>query len=187
MGTLSYAVTMSLDGYIADADGDFQWFTPTPEIFDVHLERISEVSTEILGRKTYELMQFWDTYPDDPAATPAERVFGRLWQHIDKVVASSSLTTTDMAADDDQLVTQLEIHEVRRIAAEAEGVIEIFGPTTAAPAIRAGLVERFEFFIAPVLLGGGLKALPDGARIDVHLRQHRIFDDGTVYLKYEKS
>ena len=187
MGTLSYAVVMSLDGYIADTNGDFQWATPSPEIFDVHLQRMSEVSTEIMGRKTYELMQFWDTYPDSDEATPAEKVFGRLWTHIDKIVASSTLTESDMAADDDELVAQLDVERVRRIAQEAEGVVEIFGPTTAADAIRAGLIERFEFFIVPIIIGGGLKALPAGVQLDVELVEQRTFEDGTVYLRYERT
>lgn len=187
MGTLSYAVTMSLDGYIADTKGDFQWATPSPEIFDVHLQRMSEVSTEIMGRKTYELMQFWDTYPDSDESTPAEKVFGRLWQHIDKVVASSTLSPADMVADDDELVPHLEVERIRRIGQEAEGVVEIFGPTTAADAIRAGLIERFEFFIVPIIIGGGLKALPEGVELGMELVEQRTFDNGTVYLRYERS
>ena len=186
MGILSYAVVMSLDGYIADPEGDFQWATPSPEIFDVHLKRMSEVSTEIMGRKTYELMQFWDTYPDSPEATPAEKVFGRLWQDIDKIVASSSLSQADMVADD-ELVAQLDVERVQRIGQEAEGVVEIFGPTTAADAIRAGLIERFEFFLVPIIIGGGLKALPDGVRLGVQLIEQHTFDNGTVYLRYEPA
>lgn len=185
MGTLSYTVTMSLDGYIADTKGDFQWATPSPEIFDVHLQRMSEVSTEIMGRKTYELMQFWDTHPDSDQATPAEKVFGRLWQHINKVVVSSTLSPADMVADDDELVSQLDVERIRRIGQDADGVVEIFGPTTAADAIRAGLIERFEFFIVPIIIGGGLKALPDGVKSDLELVKQRIFDNGTVYLQYK--
>ncbi|MFD6812635.1 dihydrofolate reductase family protein [Enteractinococcus coprophilus] len=186
MGILSYTAVMSLDGYIADTDGDFQWATPSPEIFDAHLQRMSEVSTEIMGRKTYELMHFWDTYPDSDEATPAEKVFGRLWQHIDKIVASSTLSPTDMVADD-ELVPDLDVERVQRIGQEAEGVVEIFGPTTAADAIRAGLIERFEFFIVPIIIGGGLKALPEGVRLGVVLVEQRTFENGTVYLRYERT
>lgn len=187
MGILGYAVTMSLDGYIADTNGDFQWAAPSPEIFDLHLERMGEVSTEILGRKTYQLMRFWDTYPDDPQATPAERVFGRLWQHLHKVVVSSTLTKNDMTAQDDELVAQLDVDRVRRIVEASSGVVEIFGPTTAADSIRAGLVDRFEFFIVPIIIGGGLKALPSGATLELQLTQQREFGNGTVYLRYERA
>ena len=186
MGILSYAAVMSLDGYIADSDGDFQWATPSPEIFDAHLQRMSEVSTEIMGRKTYELMHFWDTYPDSDEATPAEKVFGRLWQHIDKIVASSTLSPTDMVADD-ELVPDLDVERVQRIGQEAEGVVEIFGPTTAADAIRAGLIERFEFFIVPIIIGGGLRAMPEGVQLDMQLIEQHTFDNGTVYLRYEPA
>ena len=90
-----------------------------------------------------------------------------------------------MVADDDELVPHLDVERIRRIGQDADGVVEIFGPTTAADAIRAGLIERFEFFIVPIIIGGGLKALPDGVKLDLELVKQRIFDNGTVYLQYK--
>ena len=82
MGTLSYCATISLDGYVADAEGDFQWTAPGDAIFAVHINRMAAVSTEVLGRKTYALMQYWQTYPDDEGLPEADRKFARRWRDI---------------------------------------------------------------------------------------------------------
>ncbi|GAA3957989.1 dihydrofolate reductase family protein [Gordonia caeni] len=183
MGTLAYAVTVSLDGYAADADGDFQWTGPSSDVFDVHVERMAEVSTEVLGRRTYALMGYWDDYPDDDG-TPAEREFARRWRAVDKVVASSTLTPGELGPGSVRLVPDLDLDQLRRIVDAAPGVVEIFGPTLAAPAIRAGMVDEFHLFVVPKLVGGGLRALPDGVDLDLTLAGHRVFGDGLVYLRY---
>jgi dihydrofolate reductase len=184
MGILNFTATMSLDGYAADADGDFQWSAPDGDVFDVHVERMAEVSTEVLGRKTYALMQYWETDPVDEVWTPAEREFARRWRAIDKVVMSSTLTHDDVKPGRDRLVPDLSLDELRRIVDGATGVVEIFGPTVAAPAIRAGLVEQFQFFVVPKVVGGGLRALPDDVRLELTLAEHRVFDNGTAHLRY---
>ncbi len=184
MGTLSYAATVSLDGYVADADGDFQWSAPGGAVFAFHVDRMAEVSTEVLGRKTYALMQYWDTYSDDDDHPADEREFARRWQRIDKVVVSSTLTHDELGPGPVRLLPELSMGELQRIVASATGVVEIFGPTVAAAAIRAGLVEDFRFFVVPKIVGGGLRALPEGVRLDLALAEHKLFDDGTVYLRY---
>lgn len=184
MGTLSFAATVSLDGYAADADGDFQWTGPSDEVFAVHVARMATVSTEVLGRKTYPGMDYWESYPDDDDRPEAEREFARLWRGIEKVVVSSTLTQEDLSSDRARLVSELSLDELRRIVDGAHGVVEIFGPTTAAAAIRAGMVEDFHFFVVPKTVGGGLRAIPDDARLDLELVEHRIFDNGIAYLHY---
>lgn len=184
MGTLSYSTTMSLDGYIEDADGSFQWWEPSPEVFALHLARITEVSTEVLGRKTFRLMQYWEDLPDDADVTPDERAFGQHWRRIRKVVASSTLTHQDLRAGRVSLVPDLQLPELARIVAEAEGSVEIFGPTLAGPAMRAGMIDDFHLFVAPKVLGGGRRALPDGTQLSLKLAASRIFDDGSAYLHY---
>jgi dihydrofolate reductase len=184
MGILSYGATISLDGYVADADGDFQWSAPGDPVFAAHLERMATVSTEVLGRKTYELMQYWQTFPDDDDQPADDREFARRWRNIEKIVASSTLTPDDLGSDRDRLVPDLSLDELQRIVDAATGVVEIFGPTVAAPAIRAGMVEQFGFFVVPKTVGGGLRALPDDVRLDLRLVEHRIFDDGIVHLRY---
>ncbi|MHC9292238.1 dihydrofolate reductase family protein [Mycobacterium sp. LTG2003] len=185
MGTLTYAATVSLDGYAADADGDFQWSAPSDAVFAVHLERMAEVSTEVLGRKTYALMDYWETYPDDDDRPLAERQFAKRWQAIDKVVVSSTLTHDELGSDRARLVPDLSLDELQRIVDGAQGLVEIFGPTTAAPAIRAGLVDDFHFFVVPKIVGGGLRAIPDDVSLDLRLTEHRVFD-GTVHLRYSR-
>jgi dihydrofolate reductase len=182
MGILNFTATVSLDGYAADADGDFQWSAPDSAVFDFHVERIAQVSTEVLGRKTYGLMQYWETDPTGEVWSAAEHEFARRWRAIDKVVASSTLTAAEIRSD--RLVSNLSLDELQRIVEAAAGVVEIFGPTVAAAAIRAGLVEQFQFFVVPKVVGGGLRALPDDVRLDLKLAEHRIFDNGTTYLRY---
>ncbi|AFM18754.1 dihydrofolate reductase [Mycolicibacterium chubuense NBB4] len=184
MGILTYAATVSLDGYAADADGDFQWSAPGDAVFAVHVDRMADVSVEVLGRKTYALMTYWESYPDDDEHPLPEREFARRWQGIEKVVASSTLTHDDLVSGRDRLLPDLSLDELRRIVDGAAGVVEIFGPTVAAAAIRAGLVEEFQFFVVPKMVGGGLRALPDDVHLDLSLVEYRPFDDGTVQLRY---
>jgi dihydrofolate reductase len=175
---------VSIDGYVADADGDFQWTAPTDAVFAAHLDRMAEVSTEVLGRRTYALMGYWDTYPDTEDRPVAEREFARRWRGIDKVVVSSTMTDKGLTSDRARIVPDLSLAELQQVVERAKGVVEIFGPTVAAGAIRAGLVEDFRFFVVPKMVGGGLRALPDDVHLDLDLAEHRIFDGGIAYLRY---
>ncbi|WP_182348263.1 dihydrofolate reductase family protein [Tomitella gaofuii] len=186
MGTLSYATTVSIDGYVADSDGDFQWTAPDDAVFAAHLERIAGVSTEVLGRRTYELMGFWDTYPDSADSPAAEREFARLWRDIDKVVMSSTMTPELLTSERARIVPTVSLIELQQLVERAEGAVEIFGPTTAAEAIRAGLIDDYHLFVVPRIVGGGLRALPDGVRLDLRLAEHRVFDGGVTYSRYRR-
>ncbi len=184
MGTLYFSATVSLDGYVADADGDFQWTGPSDEVFAVHTARIAGVSTEVLGRKTFALMQYWENFVGDEGATPDELEFARLWRGIEKVAVSSTLTGDDLGTSRARIVPELSLDELRRIVDDAPGAVEIFGPTTAAAAIRAGMIDDFHLFVVPKVVGGGLRALPDDVRLDLNLVEHRVFDNGISYLHY---
>ena len=185
MGTLSYTATISLDGYVADADGDFQWSGPDDEVFRFHVERMDLISHEILGRNTYELMRYWYADPDAEGWGPDEREFARRWQELSHIVVSSTLTADDLQAPGDQLLSDLDLGALREIIAAAPGEVEIFGPTTAALAIRAGMVSDFRFFVVPKVVGGGLSALPRDAELDLDLVEHRVFG-GTTLLHYRR-
>ncbi len=187
MGTLSYTATISIDGYAAGPDGDFQFGAPSEQVFRFHVERMAAISTEILGRRTYELMHYWEAEPEGENWGDDERAFARLWQGLDVVAASSSLTSDEVTRENHRLVTQLTLDEIRRITQHASGEVEIFGPTTAAPAIRAGLVQDFRFFVVPVILGGGLRALPEDARLDLRLIESRVFESGFTMLHYRAA
>lgn len=184
MGTLSYTATISLDGYVADATGDFQWSGPDDEVFQFHVDRMDAVSTEVLGRNTYLLMKYWEAEPADESWSEAEHEFARRWRQIDHVVVSSTLTGADLASERVRLVAELGLSELEQIVRDAPGEVEIFGPTTASAAIRAGMVKDFRFFIVPKIVGGGLKAVPDDAHLDLSLAEHRVFGH-TTYLHYE--
>jgi dihydrofolate reductase len=183
MGTLCYTATVSLDGYAADGSCDFQWAAPSDPVFAAHVDRMAEVSTEVLGRKTFALMQYWETDPEGEEWGSAEREFAQRWRGIHKVVVSSTLTQ-EIESDRVRLVPELRLAELERIVAQAEGIVEIFGPTTAAAAIRAGLIDEFQFFVVPKMVGAGLRALPDGVHQDLSLAGHSVFDDGTAHLRY---
>lgn len=183
MGTLSYTATISLDGYVADADGDFQWSGPDDEVFRFHVERMGPVSHEILGRHTYELMRYWYSDPDVEGWGPGELAFVRRWRELGHIVVSSTLTADDLQAPGDRLLSDLDLATLREVIAGAPGEVEIFGPTTAALAIRAGMVSDFRFFVVPKVVGGGLAALPRDAELDLDLVESRVFG-GTTFLHY---
>lgn len=185
MGTLSYTATVSLDGYAAGPDGDFQFGAPTAEVFDVHVARMGDISTEILGRRTHGLMTYWEG--DDETWGEAEREFARRWCEIELVVASSTLTPEEVASDRARLVADLGLEEIREIVERAPREVEIFGPTTAAPALRAGMVRDLRLFVVPVILGGGLRALPGDLHLDLTLIEQRAFEGGMVLLHYRAS
>ncbi|MFP5023102.1 dihydrofolate reductase family protein [Pseudonocardia phyllosphaerae] len=182
MGTLSYTATMSIDGYVADADGDFQWSGPDDEVFGLHVERMGAVSTEVLGRNTYQLMRYWETGDDSWGGL--EREFARRWRGLKLVVASSTLAPGDVVSDRVRLVADLSTDELAGIVRDAPGEVEIFGPTTAAAAIRAGMVTDFRVFVVPKIVGGGLRALPGDVRLDLELVEHRVFGNGTAFLHH---
>ena len=184
MGTLSFTATVSVDGFAADADGDFQWTAPSDEVFAFHVERMSPVSTEILGRTTYLLMRYWENEPVDAPWGELERQFAAGWRAIDQVVVSSTLTPADLEGSRARLVPTLDLDELRQIVHDVPGEVEIFGPTTAAAAIRAGLVQNFRLFVVPKIVGAGLRALPPDARLDLRLVEHRVFGNGITYQHY---
>ncbi|MGN0065425.1 MAG: dihydrofolate reductase family protein [Nocardioides sp.] len=187
MGRLMYSTTMSLDGHVADTAGSLDWSTPSEEVFAVHLARCAEVSTEVLGRRTYEMMTYWEVDHRDEW-TPDEAQFAREWQRIEKVVASSTMADADLTPGGRaRLVDELTLDGLRRIVDSAEGGVEIFGPTTASAALRAGMVDEMHLFVAPVVLGGGLRAFPDGARLDLRLAARQEFGNGTVHLTYVRG
>lgn len=184
MGTLGYTATISVDGFVNDSDGDFRWSEPSEEVFRYHVERMATVSTEVMGRRTYELMTYWETEPVDGSWNLDEEEFARRWQALQLFVASSTLRESDLVSAGTRLVSDLSLAELERIVADAPGEVEIFGPTTAADAIQAGLVDDFRFFVFPQALGGGLRAIPKGYREPLRLVEQHVFSDGTVFLHY---
>lgn len=182
MGRLIYSAMTSLDGYVADAGGRFDWAEPdeTAHTFINDLER--SVGTHLFGRKMYEVMAVWEGMDADPDLPPYIRDFARLWQAADKVVYSTTLAETATART--RIERAFDAEAIRRMKASSASDISIGGPTLAAQAIQAGLVDEYHLFIAPVIVGGGLRWLPEGVRVDLTTLDERRFASGMVYVRY---
>ena len=182
MAQLIYSAIASLDGYVNDAQGNFDWAAPDDEVhaFVNDLER--PVGTYLYGRRMYETMRFWETaqtHPDQPAVA---RDFMEIWQAADKVVYSSTLATPSTART--RLEPAFNPDMIRMVKRSAERPLSIGGPTLAAQAFRAGLVDECHLFLAPVIVGGGTRALPDQVKVGLELLDQRGFSSGVVHLHY---
>jgi dihydrofolate reductase len=179
---LIYSAITSLDGYVADEDGNFDWAAPDEQVhaFVNDLER--PVGTYLYGRRMYEVMAAWDTAKMLAAEQPAIRDFAAIWQAADKVVFSTTLDAAATART--RIERTFDPDAVRQMKARAERDISVGGPDLAAQAIRAGLVDEFHLFVGPVIVGGGNPSLPDGVRMALELQDERRFGNGVVYLRY---
>lgn len=183
MGRLIYSGIGSLDGFINDADGDFGWSAPSEQVHAYLNERDRRATLELYGRRVYEVMKVWETYGLDADASSAEREYGQTWRARDKVVFSTTLPTVETART--RLERTFDIRTVRHLIEQAEGDVTIGGPTLAAHALRAGLVEAIEFYIHPIVIGAGTPWLPADLRLDLRLVEHHRFDNGVVHVAYD--
>jgi dihydrofolate reductase len=182
MGRLIYSMIQSLDGYIADAAGKFDWAEPDESVHTFANQLQRPIGTNLYGRRMYAVMSAWETLGargDEPAYIEE---FGELWRASDKVVYSTTLSAVSAART--RLERAFEPNIVRRMKDELVADISIGGPTLAAQAIAAGLVDEYQLFVVPVVVGGGTRCLPDGIRLDLKLVDQRRFDNGMVYVSY---
>ena len=184
MADLIYSVLASLDGYIADRDGNFDWAEPDDEVhtFVNDLER--PVGTYLYGRRMYEVMVAWETM-NLAAEAPYLRDYQQIWRAADKVVFSTTLT--EVRSERTRLESVFDPAAIREMKASAGADIGIGGPGLAAHAIRAGLVDAFRILVAPVIVGGGNPWLPHDVRLDLELLDERRFRNGTVHLGYREA
>jgi dihydrofolate reductase len=182
MAKLIYSAITSLDGYIADEDGNFDWAAPDEEVhrFVNDLER--PVGTYLFGRRMYEVMVAWETIPTDGDQPPAMGDFAGLWRAADKVVYSTTLPSVSTART--RLERAFDPEAVRRLKASADADLAVGGPGLAAHAFRAGLVDECHLFLTPILVGGGTRALPDKLHLELELLDERRFGGGVVHLSY---
>jgi dihydrofolate reductase len=182
MAKLIYSAIASLDGYIADENGNFDWAEPDEEVhrFVNDLER--PVGTYLMGRRMYEVMVYWETADTRrrPAGPHAE--FAGIWQAADKVVYSRTLAAPSSART--RIERDFDPEAVRRLKEAAEADLTVGGPELAAQALGAGLVDECQLFVSPVVVGGGNRAFADGAGVRLELLEDRRFGNGTVYLRY---
>jgi dihydrofolate reductase len=182
MANLIYAAITSLDGYVADEEGKFDWAAPDEEVHGYVNELERPIGTYLYGRRMYEVMRFWEDPEDLADQSPVFRDYAEIWQAADKIVYSSSL---DLAATARTRIER-EFHPaaVQRIKETAAADLSVGGPHLAAEALRAGLVDELHQFISPVLVGGGTAWLPDGLRLDLELLDERRFAGGVVHVRY---
>ena len=182
MGRLIYTAITSLDGYVNDAAGGFDWSAPDAEVhtFVNDLER--DVATYLYGRRLYEVMAAWETTSTDPDQGAETADYARIWQSADKIVYSASQPSVNSKRT--RVVSAFEPAEVRALKEAHAGALSIGGPTLAATALRAGLVDEIRLLLSPVVVGGGTSALPADLRLDLELLDQRMFRHGVVYLAY---
>jgi dihydrofolate reductase len=181
MAKLIYSGIMSLDGYIVDAGGDFQWAAPDEEVFAFVNELVRGVATQIYGRRMYEVMATWEDF-DDPEATKVERDFAELWRADYKIVISTTLDEIHTGNTD--LFRTLDLEQLREMKWRTHEDISIGGPTLAAGAVAAGLVDEFWIFRHPIVVGGGTPYFPAGVHIDLELIEERRFASGVTFARY---
>ena len=182
MARLIYSAITSLDGYIADAQGDFGWGEPDEEVFAFVNDLERPIGTHLYGRRMYETMVYWETAPDLARQSEVERDFAQIWQSADKIVYSRTLDTVTSART--RLERDFDPEAVRRMKASAGRDLTVSGAELAGQAIRAGLVDECHLFVTPVVVGGGTPALPDHVRLELELLDERRFGNGVVYLAY---
>jgi len=182
MARLDFISIVSLDGYIADAEGNFDWGAPDAEVHGFINALQDGYGTMLYGRRLYEVMVYWETEGDGPEQPDVEREFARIWRSQDKVVYSRTLSGVSSGAT--RLEREFEPDAIRRMKAGAGKPLAVGGAELAGQALRAGLVDQVHLFVTPVTVGGGKRCLPADLRLRLQLLDTRPFDSGVVYLRY---
>lgn len=190
MGKLIYTITTSLDGFVADKDGNFDWAMPDEEVHAFVNDIVRNVGTSLLGRKMYDIMKVWDTIPtegtNEAMDGPSEAVndYAKIWRAAKKIVYSTTLS--EEAITNAAIERSFDPNAIRKFVAESDKDFDIGGPHLAAEAIRAGIVDEYHQFIVPVIIGSGNHWLPKDVKSMLTLADVRKFENGFVYLQYRK-
>jgi dihydrofolate reductase len=185
MANLIYSTIMSLDGYVADEDGNFDWAEPDEEVHSFVNDLERRVGTYLYGRRMYDVMVAWespDTVADQP---PFMHDYAEIWKAADKVVYSTTLEAASSART--RVERDFDPEAVRRMKATANRDISVGGPDLAAQAIKAGLLDEWHLFVSPTVVGGGTRSFPDDVRRKLELVDEHRFGNGVVYLHYRTS
>jgi dihydrofolate reductase len=183
MRSVTYSMSVSLDGYIVGPDGGFAWTVPDEEVFRFWIDEIRGVGVHLLGRRLYETMLYWETADQDPSLDESKLEWAALWKPLPKVVFSRTLSAVQGNA---RLVSGGLAEEIERLRADpAEGEIAIGGATLAAEAAASDLIDEYRAMVYPVLLGGGIPFFPQHERrVDLELVETRTFGSKVVYLRH---
>ncbi|MFI6495003.1 dihydrofolate reductase family protein [Streptomyces sp. NPDC050564] len=183
MRSVTYSMSVSLDGYIVGPDGDFDWTPPDEEVFRFATDEVREVGVHLLGRRLYETMLYWETVDQNPSLDFSTLEFAAIWKALPKVVFSTTLSAVQGNA---RLASGGLTEEIERLRAEpGKGDIAIGGATLAAEAAALGLIDEYRARVYPVLVGGGIPFFPQRERrVDLELVETRTFSSRIVYLRY---
>ena len=182
MAKLIYAALCSLDGYINDAAGKFDWAEPDAEVHAAVNDLERTAGTQLYGRRMYETLVAWETVPSGPDEPPITSDFAESWRAAEKVVYSRTLEAVSSART--RLEREFDPEAVRAMKADRDADLTIGGPVLATHAFRAGLIDECHLFLSPVAVGGGTPALPQGLRLDLELLDERRFESGVVHVHY---
>jgi dihydrofolate reductase len=191
MGKLIYLFTTSLDGYVADKNGDFGWAMPTEEVHAFVDDALRNVGTILMGSKLYETMKVWEDIPtegtggamDDPSQ--AMNDYAKIWHAADKIVYSSTLNEVPIA--NTTIERTFDVDAVQKLVAESDKDVDIGGPHLAAAAIKAGIIDEYHQIIVPIMIGDGNPWLPKDATNKLELVDVHKFENGFVHLQYRKA
>jgi len=181
MGQLIYSMMVSLDGYVADRQGNFDWAIPDEEVLTAVNTATATIGTYLYGRRMYQMMMVWETDPDIADDSAGSQEYATLWQQADKIVYSTQLSEASTART--AIKTEFDPAEIRQLKDSSSTDISVDGPTLAAEAFRHNLVDRIDPLVCPVVVGGGLAFLPD-LRMQLELEQQQSFCNGMVSLQY---
>jgi dihydrofolate reductase len=179
---LIYSFLVSLDGYVADDDGKFDWAMPDEEVHAFINDLQRPVGTYLYGRRLYETMICWETDPTLAAQSAVMRDFADQWQAAEKIVYSTTLQRVSTGKT--RIERTFSPDALRQLKATAGQDLTVGGPGLAAHAVRAGLVDECQLFLAPIAAGGGKRFFPNGVRVKLDLLEERRFGNGMVYLRY---
>ncbi|MHA7305941.1 dihydrofolate reductase family protein [Arthrobacter sp. TMN-49] len=182
MGRLIYTAITSLDGYVADVDGNFDWSMPNPEVhaYINNLER--PIGIYLLGRRLYDVMKVWDTFYGRVDLPPEMVDYATIWQQAQKIIYSTTLS--EASAANTRIEANFDPASIRRLKAEAATDLSVGGADLAGQTLNAGLVDQIHLLISPVMVGGGKRALPEGFSTSLELLGQRRFSNGVVHLHY---
>jgi dihydrofolate reductase len=185
MAKLIYSAIGSLDGYVEDASGKFEWAAPDEEVHAFVNELERPIGTYLYGRRMYETMVFWETVDPDGDFPAVAREWAAIWQAAEKVVYSRTLEAVSSART--RIERELDPDAIERMKQSSGSDISIGGAKLAGQAIAAGLVDELQLLLVPVLVGGGKRALPNDVRAQLELVDDRRFQSGAVFLRYRGS
>lgn len=183
MANLIYSAIASLDGYVEDASGRFEWAAPDDEVLSFINDLERPIGTYLYGRRMYETMVYWQDSPLDESVPLPLRDFAQMWRAAEKIVYSRTLTSVSSART--RIEPRLDAAAVRRVKASTSHDLTVGGAELAGQTIEAGLVDELQLFVVPVVVGGGKPWLPQNVHLDLVLLESRRFANGVVFLRYQ--